>query len=293
MFFDLESLDRARYRGILVVPDVHGYPDVLEGAASRATEESLFLLQLGDLVDRGPASAKVVALMRDIEAAGAGTFLSGNHEYKMRKYADSGAYGSPGRVRVHQELQEHGRGLLDWFLSRVAEERLFARAPKVLLAHAAYHPEMARVAPSLSEELRERALFGMRDKAKRKRTRVRSREWVGEIPAGVTVVVGMTSLDRRSGPRIERTRRFGNLPRHWRMAPERSLVDAGSRFGRSLVWRGETLPGDSERFSRGGTSQARRAGRVCRCPAEAVGNGQVERCQDRDLDTSSPWGVSR
>lgn len=188
MFFDLDRLDRTRFLGILVVPDVHGHPQALAEAATRAANDSLFLVQLGDLVDRGPASAKVVALMRDIEAAGVGTFLSGNHEYKLLKYVRSGSYGSPSRVQVHQELHDHGQGLLDWYLSRIADERLFARAPKVLLAHAAYHPEMSNRTPSVSEELRERALFGMRDRTRRKR--VRSREWVGEIPGGITVVVG-------------------------------------------------------------------------------------------------------
>lgn len=98
MFFDLDRLDRTRFLGILVVPDVHGHPQALAEAATRAANDSLFLVQLGDLVDRGPASAKVVALMRDIEAAGVGTFLSGNHEYKLLKYVQSGSYGSPARA---------------------------------------------------------------------------------------------------------------------------------------------------------------------------------------------------
>jgi len=39
MYFDLITLDRARFGGLLVVPDVHAHPDALDAAATRARDE--------------------------------------------------------------------------------------------------------------------------------------------------------------------------------------------------------------------------------------------------------------
>jgi len=197
MYFDLTTLDRTRFGGLLVVPDVHAHPDALDAAATRAREEGLFLVQLGDLVDRGPSSAMAVALMRELEDVGEGTFLCGNHEHKLARFANGGGSAAPGRVETLRELTDFGDGLLEWYLARIAEGRLFARAPKLVLAHAAFHRAMLDEAPRPNRALHDRALYGVGKKVEGKKFPVRSREWVREIPAGVTVVVGHDVVDPR------------------------------------------------------------------------------------------------
>lgn len=197
MYFDLTTLDRDRFSGLLVVPDVHAHPDALDAAAKRARDEGLFVVQLGDLVDRGPSSAMAVALMRELENVGEGTFLCGNHEHKLARYADGGRHASPGRVETLRELTDFGDGLLDWYLARIAEGRLFARSKKLVLTHASFHRAMLDEVPRTSRALQDRALYGIGKKVEGKKYPVRSREWVREIPAGVTVVVGHDVVSTR------------------------------------------------------------------------------------------------
>lgn len=202
MYFDLTTLDRTRFGGLLVVPDVHAHPDALDAAARRAREEGLFLVQLGDLVDRGPSSATAVALMRELEDAGEGTFLCGNHEHKLARLAEGRGAATPGRVETLDELRAFGEGLLEWYLERIAEGRLFARSKKLVLAHASFHRAMLEATPTPSTALSDRALYGIAKKVEGKKYPVRSREWVREVPAGVTVVVGHDVVSTRE-PHVE------------------------------------------------------------------------------------------
>ncbi|MCA9614465.1 MAG: metallophosphoesterase [Sandaracinus sp.] len=190
MYFDLTTVDRERFAGLLVVPDVHAHPEPLESAARHARDEALFLVQLGDLVDRGPSAATTVALMRELMSEGRGTFLVGNHEHKLARYATEGRHAAEGRVATHRELADFGEGLLQWYVEEIARDRLFARAPRLVLTHASFHREMLAPSPKDSRTLRDRALYGISKKVPGARYPVRSREWVREIPAGVTVVVG-------------------------------------------------------------------------------------------------------
>lgn len=69
---------------LLVVGDVHGYLQALQGvlqkACYRAGQDRLVLL--GDYVDHGPASRDVIALVRELVKGGA-VALKGNHEWML------------------------------------------------------------------------------------------------------------------------------------------------------------------------------------------------------------------
>jgi serine/threonine protein phosphatase 1 len=78
-------------RRIVVVPDLHGCITVLErlllkigfvDADGLVTDSDVTLVQLGDLVDRGPESKKCVERMMDLQAAAPARVivLKGNHE---------------------------------------------------------------------------------------------------------------------------------------------------------------------------------------------------------------------
>jgi len=207
-FLELSTIGRARFAGLLVMPDVHAHPDALEAALARARAEGLFLLQLGELVDRGPSSSMAVALMREAMAEGVATFLIGNHEHKLAVLVGTGQFGTPGRVDTRDELEDYGDGLLAWYVERIKHGPLWARAPKLVAAHAAFHPEMLAPQPSISEDLRIRAMFGMRVSAPGKRRPTRSREWVDDIPRNVQVIVGHDVVSNTT-PVTERGRRGG------------------------------------------------------------------------------------
>lgn len=73
----------AKAMNLLVIGDVHGayytLQELLEEYWDKETEQ---IVQVGDLIDRGNYSAKVVKLCRQLEKEGA-VFLKGNHEYEM------------------------------------------------------------------------------------------------------------------------------------------------------------------------------------------------------------------
>lgn len=208
MYIDLSTLDRDRFAGLHVVPDVHAHPQVLDEAARRARAACLFLVQLGDLVDRGPSSAKTVAIMRELVESGAGTFLNGNHEHKLARYAVEGRHASPGRVATFDELRDFGDGLLEWYLAQIDGPRFFARAPRLVLVHAAFDREMLADDPKPNRRLRDRALYGIARQVDGARYPARSREWVDEIPADVTVVVGHDVVSTTE-PHVEHGARGG------------------------------------------------------------------------------------
>src|ERR1700722_2371464 len=66
---------------IRVVGDVHGDATAFSYAA--ATDR--FVVQLGDLVDYGPDSARALRIMFDLIDEGRGLFLLGNHDLKLAR----------------------------------------------------------------------------------------------------------------------------------------------------------------------------------------------------------------
>lgn len=90
-------------RLIYAVGDVHGRYDLLEpliadiaeDARKSAPDERAMLVFLGDYVDRGPDSAKVIDLVLEME--GAGVFetraLKGNHEEALLEFLADPAFG--------------------------------------------------------------------------------------------------------------------------------------------------------------------------------------------------------
>jgi serine/threonine protein phosphatase 1 len=90
-FTDSLSASQNRCRRTYAVGDVHGCADHLVALLSAIEEAhepdaSMALMFLGDLIDRGPASAEVVAIVRALEdllPAGSVTALRGNHEQML------------------------------------------------------------------------------------------------------------------------------------------------------------------------------------------------------------------
>jgi protein phosphatase len=79
------ALQARGFAGLRVVGDVHGDARGFEAAAAGAEAQKLFLLQLGDLTDGGPDSPAVLRRIFGLIDAGAGLFLLGNHEHKLRR----------------------------------------------------------------------------------------------------------------------------------------------------------------------------------------------------------------
>jgi serine/threonine protein phosphatase 1 len=101
-----------------VVGDIHGRFDLLDrllgqierDLAERPADKAL-LVFLGDLIDRGPASAQVVERLRTYRHAGARTvYLLGNHEEVLLRILDGDSSLVPGWLRFggRQCLESYG-----------------------------------------------------------------------------------------------------------------------------------------------------------------------------------------
>lgn len=62
----------------IVVPDLHGRPDLLRAAIERFPHAHF--VSLGDAIDRGPRSMPVVSMLMELHRDGRATLLMGNHE---------------------------------------------------------------------------------------------------------------------------------------------------------------------------------------------------------------------
>lgn len=93
----------ARGDHIYAIGDVHGRHDLLvdllemiaDHARTYCPGADWQVIGLGDMVDRGPDSARVIELMRKLTRRGRGTVLMGNHEEAMLRTID----GEPGALR--------------------------------------------------------------------------------------------------------------------------------------------------------------------------------------------------
>ena len=65
-------------RQVVVIPDLHGRPDLLDAAVAEFPEAHF--LALGDAIDRGPRSMKTVEKLLALKKEGRATLLMGNHE---------------------------------------------------------------------------------------------------------------------------------------------------------------------------------------------------------------------
>jgi protein phosphatase len=228
----------ARFLGVRVVGDVHGEAAAFRAAVAGAAEAGLFLLQLGDLTDHGPDSPGVLAEMFALRDRGAGLFLLGNHDHKLRRALT----GAPVRMdhgldATLDQLRRHGDG--EALSARAVAE--IARAPawvawgrRTLFVHAGFHPAMLAGPPPPDAGARRpegavsRALYGqtVRGAVTEAGFPVRVHAWVDMIPHGFTVYCGhdMQSTDGR--PHI----------RHGRAGGRAVFMDTGAGKGGHLSW---------------------------------------------------------
>jgi protein phosphatase len=179
---------------IRVIPDVHGERAALERLVREARAEGRFIIQLGDVVDRGPDSAGALELMLDLIDAGDAIMLMGNHELKIIRALTGHA------VRLGEDGERTLReinavpGLAARFLAASDRMPFSVRHGMRLFVHGAWDPAMTSDEPMTPETYRRahvRALFGQTTGRRDPKGRPeRIWDWVDELPAGLEVIVG-------------------------------------------------------------------------------------------------------
>ncbi len=211
---------------IQVVGDVHG--DATGFAYATATDR--FIVQLGDLTDHGPDSARTLEMMFDLVDSNRGLFVLGNHDLKLGRVL------SGDHVRVEPVVQATVDQLNDALRARVlrhvAEAPAWVRHGSALFVHGGFHTAMLEQ-PSPNHGLDRpqgplaRALYG----EPTGRTQAdgfpeRSLRWVDRIPSGLTVYCGHDRRSHDGRPYV----------RHGMLGGRAVFLDTGAGKGGHLSW---------------------------------------------------------
>jgi protein phosphatase len=183
-----------------VIGDVHGDITAFNAAMEPARQEGCFVVQLGDLVDRGPDSPACLRLALALRENGQGIFIRGNHDDKL-------ARALMGRqVRVSAELTRtleqleatpDGLALKEAFLAAWPTVPWWLHWGDHLFVHGAFHPAMLNhagpesITPAhVRNKVKWLALYGEGRMSAGEALPQRTYGWVDTVPAGLTVVVG-------------------------------------------------------------------------------------------------------
>ncbi len=209
-----------------VVGDVHG--DAMAFAYAIATDR--FILQLGDLVDYGPDSARTMRMMFDLVESGRGLFILGNHDFKLARVL----------AGEHARVEPVVQATLDKMDEPLKQRasRLIARAPawlshgSAVFVHGGFHtamlgyssPEVGLSRPSGPVA---RALYGEpTGRMQPDGYPERSLRWVDRIPKGVTVYCGHDRRSSNGRPYV----------RHGALGGTAVFLDTGAGKGGHLSW---------------------------------------------------------
>jgi protein phosphatase len=210
---------------IRVVGDVHG--DATAFAYAAATDR--FVVQLGDLTDYGPDSARTLRIMFDLIDRGRGLFILGNHDLKLARALAGLA--RPDAV-VRATIEQLDSGLRARVMEEVAAAPGWLRRGSHFLVHGGFHPGMlAEPAPdhglNRAEGRLARALFGEpTGRTQPDGYPERSLRWVDHIPPGLTVYCGHDRRSTDGRPYVRRGNAGGSAV----------FLDTGAGKGGHLSW---------------------------------------------------------
>ncbi len=186
------------FEGTLVVADLHGHSAGLARYAELAESRRLFLVSLGDLVDRGPDAPGVLRRMRDLLERERGLFLRGNHDDKLFRTLLGR------RTHIDEELaatldQFHaaadGRELEAWFRTTYPQMPFVLGHGRTVMVHGALYPSMLPPVTVFTKRCQALALYGQTTGERTPEGRpVRIYRWLDELPADLLVIAGHDPL---------------------------------------------------------------------------------------------------
>lgn len=185
----------ARQDRLLVLGDIHGEAGALDQALAVAAAEGRHPLLLGDLIDRGPDSAGVLARALPLVLAGRASWIRGNHDDKLARYlAGNAVRTGEGLDETLRQIEAHPQDLAALFRSTWPLARAWLAWRGWLFTHGAFAPTML-THPAAGADRRGKAmafaLYGQATGAFTPEGKpVRIYDWIDTIPEGITAVVG-------------------------------------------------------------------------------------------------------
>jgi protein phosphatase len=187
--------------GLRVIGDVQGYADLFRDLVEEARRLDLAVLQLGDIIDRGPDSPGAMALMLDLAARGDGAQIAGNHCDKFFRFRQGRRVelARSGLALTVDQLgrRPDGETLARRYAEYVGRLPLWLAAGTFFFVHGAFHAGMRRRRPpTVADRHREKrlaslALFGETSGETTPEGKpVRTYRWLDHVPEGLTVCIG-------------------------------------------------------------------------------------------------------
>ena len=181
---------------MLVFGDVHADYEAFMRAYKYAEEHNLFFMSLGDLVDRGAFPWEVVTHMHSFMSEGKAGFTIGNHDNKFRRfhYGAEVVFSVDGRRTLDTVGPEKQKEFLRIY-TEVVEMPIFSsffhKFGDFRIVHAASHPCMWEDHGNIGKTAESRFIVGeSTGQVDETGYPVRLYNWIEEIPAGQTVIVG-------------------------------------------------------------------------------------------------------
>jgi protein phosphatase len=201
VFSSLANYVRDRFTGALVFGDLHADYAAFLRAAKFAESNDLFLVSLGDLVDRGDSPYEVVSHMYRLMKTGRAGMTVGNHDDRFRRYYDhKHGKGSVGgfSADAQKTLDDVGEHRMEEFLDMYNTVQtmdgfgsIIHTFDDIALVHAAAHPTIWDHRVRFGESARARFLYGeTTGRTLEDGMPERLYNWIEEIPNSKTVLVG-------------------------------------------------------------------------------------------------------
>lgn len=187
--------------GLRVIGDVQGYAEPFRALLDEARRLDLAVLQLGDIIDRGPDSPGAMELMLDLAARGEGVQIAGNHCDKFYRYRHGRKVEieKSGLAMTLEQLgrRPDGEELAERYARFIADVPLWLGAGEYFFVHGAFHPVMRRRrSPTVADRQADKrlaalALYGETNGQFTEEGKpVRTYRWVDQVPPRVTVCIG-------------------------------------------------------------------------------------------------------
>lgn len=187
-------------KGVLVVADVHGHPELFQAMIALAEAEERFLVSLGDLVDRGPDNATPIRQMLQLLADGRGLFIRGNHDDKLYRTLKGNPtiVDSDLAVTIEQlDAATDGTRLKKRFCEAYRAAPFLVTLGRTVLVHGGMAPAMLK-SRSLPAKLRALALYGEASRIDARKKPIRTYRWLEAVASGMTVVIGHHPISDKS-----------------------------------------------------------------------------------------------
>lgn len=231
----MSNLLSSKPKSLRIIGDVHGDWH----AFRHAVHTNHFIIQLGDLVDYGADSAKVMALMLQVIEEKRGLFIIGNHDRKLgmvlkglRPRTDSALNETIEQIHSYPD-----KDLPKKIIHALEQAPAWIVLNKLIFVHAGFHTRMLTEEPPANplahiNPLLSRALYGeTSNKMYKSGYPVRRLKWVNHIPEGYTLYCGHDCRSTDGRPWVRKGYAGGTA----------IFMDTGASKGGHLSWVDITL----------------------------------------------------